>query len=580
MYLEKNSEKKWLIKSESKILGPYTFDQVTDLIRKKQLSLIDEIRDPETRWLYVRENPEFKGIVEEMRKEIDARQESTKTYQSVSKTIDESLLVPEKEENKFTDISFDNKDYSNTQDVDIVKEILNNAAEYQPASRTDKTRVYGVKTDAAVQKKVSLFSGKVVGLTIVAVVLVLGGFFGYGFIQKRNIQKQEEELAINVRKLKYQGLYQKSAEAFARLPVAVQRRILPDLLEMYPLLSKMNLVTREDISSLQEQSLSHTQRASMELVNFLRAFDEKNYVLAQEALVKSTSLDATSAVTRENQALLYLVTGRFIESYNLFKSLFNQEKTGRYLVGMTQAYHAMAPTDRTQFSVELVSMLEKYTTVYYDYKKELLLSQIVLAYEAANDVLFKVSVRQFLNTPCQLAAQFIKPPLVVQNSYLWKDLQWVRQEVKKLLTGDESILFQLHDYLEVSQKSAATEFVANNVAKISNPQNRDQLNLLLFDSQERSKEAVTLEKSSNLDLNSELNHLLIGQNKLKVSPDSDISTQIQLLDSRQQIFYRDWLKLDQLTRKNSEAEIRTFLKDHFITIQNFNPVFEAKSLVN
>ncbi|AGH96187.1 hypothetical protein [Pseudobdellovibrio exovorus] len=579
MYLEKNSEKKWLIKSESKILGPYTFDQVTDLIRKKQLSLIDEIRDPETRWLYVRENPEFKGIVEEMRKEIDARQESTKTYQSVSKTIDESLLVPEKEENKFTDISFDNKDYSNTQDIDIVKEILNNAAEYQPV-RSEKTRVYGVKTDAAVQKKVSVFSGKVIGLTIVAVVLVLGGFFGYGFIQKRNLQKQEEELAINVRKLKYQGLYQKAAEAFARLPVAVQRRILPDLLEMYPLLSKMNLVTREDISYLQEQSLSHTQRASMELVNFLRAFDEKNYSLAQEALVKSTSSDATSLVTRENQALLYLVSGRFTEAYNQFKNLFNQEKSGRYLVGMTQSYHAMAPIDRAQFSAELVSLLEKYTTVYYDYKKELLLSQIVLAHEAANDVLFKVSVRQFLNTPCQLAAQFIKPPLVPQNSYLWKDLQVAREEAKKLLTGDELILFQLHDYLEVSQKSAATEFVANNVAKISNPQNRDQLNLLLFDSQERSKEAVTLEKSSNLDLNSELNHLLIGQNKLKVNADSDISQQIQLLDSRQQIFYRDWLKLDKLIRQNSQADIRAFLKDHFITIQNFNPVFEAKSLVN
>ena len=56
MFLEKNLEKKWIIKSENQILGPYNFDQIVDLIRKGQISLIDEIRDPETRWLYIREN--------------------------------------------------------------------------------------------------------------------------------------------------------------------------------------------------------------------------------------------------------------------------------------------------------------------------------------------------------------------------------------------------------------------------------------------------------------------------------------------------------------------------------------------
>lgn len=579
MYLEKNSEKKWLIKSEGKILGPYTFDQVTDLIRKKQLSLIDEIRDPETRWLYVRENPEFKNIVEEMRKEIDARQESTKTYQSVSKTIDESLMVPENDSNKYTDISFDNKDFSNVQDVDIVKEILNNAAEYPP-NRSEKARVYGIKTDAAVQKKISLFSGKVVAVTAVAMVLVLGGFFGYGYMQKRLIKQQEEELAINVRKLKFQGLYQKAAEAFGGLPNNVQRRILPDLLDIYPILKKTNVVSRDEFSYLQEQSLSHSQRASLEQINFLNALESSNYSLAQEALVKATALDAASMVIKENQALLYLARGQHLDAFNLFKNLFNQERLGRYLLGMTQAYHAMSSVEKSQQSAELSSLLEKYTSVYYDYKKELLLSQILLASELANDVLFKVSVRQFLNTPVQLASQFIKPPLIVPNSYMWKDLQVARQEVQKLLTGDELILFQLHDYLEASQKSAATEFVSNNIAKISNLQNRDQLNLLLFDSQERSKEVIALEKSPNLDLNSELNHLLIGQNKLKHSGDSDISAQIQLLDARQQVFYRDWLRLDKLIRQKSQGEIRAFLKDHFITIQNFNPVYEAKSLVN
>ena len=55
-----STKSKWLIKSNFKILGPYTFEQVEDLILKKQISLIDEIRDMELRWTYVREVSDFK----------------------------------------------------------------------------------------------------------------------------------------------------------------------------------------------------------------------------------------------------------------------------------------------------------------------------------------------------------------------------------------------------------------------------------------------------------------------------------------------------------------------------------------
>ena len=82
--ITEHSDKKWLVKCENKILGPYNFEQVEDLISKKQISLIDEIRDPQTRWLYIRENPEFKNIIQDVRSEIDAKNDATTTQQSVS----------------------------------------------------------------------------------------------------------------------------------------------------------------------------------------------------------------------------------------------------------------------------------------------------------------------------------------------------------------------------------------------------------------------------------------------------------------------------------------------------------------
>jgi hypothetical protein len=576
MYLEKNSEKKWIVKSENTILGPYSFDQIIDLIRKKQISLIDEIRDTETRWLYVRENAEFKSIVEEMRKEIDARQESTKTYQSQSK-IEDPLQKTKTDINQFTDINLE------TKDIDVVKEILSNSFEMTPPppKAVEKARVYGVQTDAVVQEKLGLFSNKLMVSSIVAVVLAVSAFFGYVYIQKRNIQRQEEELALQIKKYRFLGLYQKAIEVFSKLPQSNQKKLLPDLLEIYPLLESAGLVNYDMIKSMKvEFSLNLEQKANIELINYWQSMKQQNYGEAQEYLVKATALQPASLLIKENEALLQLKKGQSSAAFKQFKNIFNEEKNGRYLLGMVQSFWGLSSSEKNVYNHDLLQSLERYTTVYYDYKKELLLAQITLAQELGNDVLYKVSVKQFLNTPCLLSQKFTKPTLLAPNSYLWKDLSEIKNIVLKSLSGDEVMLFQLHDLLEADQLSAATEYLASNVSKMVDPKNKEEMNLLLFNSQSRSKEVVALEKSNRLDLSLELNHLLLAQNKLDLDPNADIKSHLDYLTDRQQIFYEDWLRLEQLIKKNQIPELRLFVKDHFITTQNFLPVFEAKGLVN
>ena len=73
---------KWLIKSDYKILEPYSYEQVEDLIMKKQISLIDEIRDMDLRWSYVREVADFRPLVEAVREEIDKKSDLTQTIQT------------------------------------------------------------------------------------------------------------------------------------------------------------------------------------------------------------------------------------------------------------------------------------------------------------------------------------------------------------------------------------------------------------------------------------------------------------------------------------------------------------------
>lgn len=573
MYLEKNLEKKWLVKSENKILGPYNFDQVVDLIRKKQITLIDEVRDPEVRWLYIRENSEFKNIVEEMRKEIDAKQENTKTYQSVSKSFDDPMLKTKTDINsQFTDINLE------TKDIAIVSEEISAPVETYTESRVEKAKVYGVQTDEAVKTKLNIFSNKIIMATAAAIVLLVSSVGAYVFIQKRNLQKQEEELALQVKKYKYLGLYQKAVDAFTKLPGTSQKKLIPDLLEIFPLLEAAGQVSVEEVKSL--TNLSPEQRSNLELIYFWQSMQQQNYGQAQEFLVKATTLQPGSLLIRENEALLYLKKGQFLNSFNAFKTIFGQEKNGRYLLGMVQSFYGLSNLEKSQFGKDLLSSLDKYTSTYFDFKKELLLAQIALALETNNELLYKISLKQFFNTPCQLSAQFTKPILLAPNTYLWKDLNEIKAIVQKPLFGDDVILFQLHDFLEQGQLSAATEHLANNISRVANFLTREQMNLLLYNSQNRSREAMALAKSNKLDMGSELNHLILAMNQIELDENVSIQTHLQFLSSKQQVFYRDWLVLEQLIKKNSASEIKSFLKEHFITTQNFGPIFVARSLVN
>lgn len=576
MRREQNLENKWLIKSENRILGPYNFEQVIDLIRKKQISIIDEVRDPETRWLYVRENSEFKVIVDEMRSEIDARTEGTKTFQSsASKAVEDTTMQKTRTDvNQFTDINIEAKELA------VTNEVIRNPAA-SPVQKTEKAKVYGVQTDVVIQNKMNIFSNKILVGTVVGVALLLSSFFGYLYVQKRNILKQEEELTLQIKKYKYLGLYQKAVDLFAKLPGPNQKKMVPELLEIFPLLESTGLVALEDVKSLKTDSgLSQDQKANIEIINFLASMHLQNYGQAQEFLVKATALLPTSLLIKENEALLNLKRGQFANSYNLFKSIFLQDKNGRYLLGMVQAFYGLAPAEKAPLKKELLSNLEKYTTVYYDFKKELLLAQISLAHDLDETVLFKVSKSQFFNTPCLLSKQFLKPNLIAQNTYAWTELNEIKTNVQKILSGDELILFQVHDFLEASQLSSATEFVTNNIAKISNPAIREQINLLLYNAQKRTKELLALEKTNQLDMGSELNHLLLAFNKLEKSPTTSVSIHQQFLVSRQQMFYKEWIDLEQLIAKNSVNELKTFVKDHFVTVQNFAPLFVAKNMVN
>jgi hypothetical protein len=218
--------------------------------------------------------------------------------------------------------------------------------------------------------------------------------------------------------------------------------------------------------------------------------------------------------------------------------------------------------------------------IYFDLKKELLLAQMYLSSELNEEAIYSISSEQFFNTPPQLSEYFTKPNLLPAETYKWREVAPLVEFMRNKITGDNAILYQTHNLLELGQLNAATAYVSENMDKVLNPQLKAQLNLLLLNAQGRTKEVVALGQSKNLDPNSVINAFILAQNHLRTDPRSKIYEYLKLLDTKGYNFYKEWLELEQIKAKGSLSELKAYLQNHYLVTDNFAPAFEARNLIN
>lgn len=108
--MEVEVAKIWLIKSSSYILGPYSLEEVIQLLTSKHLSLIDEIRSPESRWTFIREHKMLSHVVQFIRDQETLSKEDTGSTQVIKispppPSIPKSPLVHQGPENQAKDVT-------------------------------------------------------------------------------------------------------------------------------------------------------------------------------------------------------------------------------------------------------------------------------------------------------------------------------------------------------------------------------------------------------------------------------------------------------------------------------------------
>ena len=515
-------EKKWLIKSDNKVVGPYSADQLENLLLQRQIALIDEVRDMHQRWLYIREVPELKEMTEIVRVELDKRSEQTRTFQSTSVSNTSTGTFSQTMTAESTSIDFTN--FSNPAFTDVQVE-----AREIPFNEVEKKKIVDVERKNQQQKHKFVFSadpvvakdiGKAKRLRIYtlifAVLFMIVTTASYSFYKKYSQEKIERALITKVRRLVLIGADTKAIIAYQQLPEVLQHKVLPDILTEFIKLDVEGVINPNKSLQLIKQipNLSLVQKSQIELIEFNKYLQLNKLKEAKGFLVNAMDLDPDSDIVRENSAILSYLESQYKESSAQFLYLFNKLNKGRFLYG-----YALNHFKDPQISdLELLEKIERYFSTRVEYQKELTLVQIVLAIKIGNLAVANTYFSDFLKAPVRLSHKFKTSGLVSDIIYKIDKVIPYFDKAKGQLNLKSVVLAALFLNLEKKDAYAAQKIFDQTQAQLSLT---DKLNsqIAIYSVLNKNSEMIALEKASDPTLLNLASHLslFIAKNELKIS---------------------------------------------------------------
>jgi tetratricopeptide (TPR) repeat protein len=579
------ADRKWMIKSENKILGPYSYDQIEDLLRKKQISLIDEVRDTDTRWMYVRESEPLKMIVDEIRAELASTDDHTKTYQTrtaqVTKTgtKTQELVMAEKtkfEMPSFTNVTVEDAEYTEEAPAAALKRL-------KPAPPVSKTKTvqYVSNADPVVHSKIrerSKLTLMVLISILLGVIVVAGGSH---FYQQQGKKKQEQKAIAQIRKYSLYGLEGKVVEIFGNMSSEVQRQVLPELIPMIPKLDSVGYINgAQTINNLKSNpGVSDQRKALLDIVQFIQSLQDQDLKKARESLIRAKDLDPTSELIKENDAILSYYEGRYDQATKIYSDLYNTVSKGRWLFGW-----AVSELSKLTINTETESMLnheiERYTEKNADYKKELLLINMLLDKRTNREEKFNRDFQNYVAMPLNFRQRFQVPLSVFSGFYSTFTLRSVFEKLKPFLTARDKIIAEVHMKLELGEISAAQALYTSYQSLIEDPADLANLRLQLDYALKDYTAVVTQEKTLNVSKLNIASHyvLLLSKQKLNTQAtsliDDGISTHSNFIRSEKNILGL-WAQL--VTMEPSKRMM--FVQSNSGAGEDFIPFLEIKGSV-
>lgn len=529
------ADRKWMIKSENKVLGPYSYDQIEDLLKKKQISLIDEVRDMDTRWMYIREAEALKAIVDEIREELARVDDHTKTYQTRTTqgltktgTITQEVLAENTkfEMPTFTNVTVEDAEFiEEDQETTQAPATTTAAAPAKPQLVPEKSKAkappqYVSSADPVVHSQIRERSKLtlMVLISILLAVIVIAG--GSQFYQNKEKKKQEQQSIASIRKYSLYGLESKVVEIFGNMSPELQRQILPEIIPMIPKLDSVGYINgSQTISNLKSNPGVNDQRkALLDIVQFIQSVQDQDLKKARESLIRAKDLDPSSELIKENDAILSFYEGKFDNATKTFSELFQTAKKGRWLFGWAVS-ELSKPTSNSEVESLLNHEITMYTDTHIDFKKELLLINMLLDKRTNREERFNNDYKSFTAMPLNFRQKFQIPLSIFSGIYSMFTLRPTFEKLKPFLAATPKMVIETHIKLELGEISAAQTLYSNYNTLIEDPAERANLRLQLDFALKDYSAVIAQEKTLDISKLNTASHyvLLLAKQRSKDS---------------------------------------------------------------
>lgn len=581
------ADRKWMIKSENKVLGPFSYDQIEDLLKKKQVSLIDEVRDMDTRWMYIREAEALKSIVDEIREQLARTDDHTKTYQtrgsqSLTKTgtVTQELQVENTNHQMptFTNVSVEDVDFTEVEPMPAAPN-LNKPAQIQPTKV--KTTQYVSSADPVVHSKLRERSKLIlmVLISILLAVIVIAG--GSQFYQNKEKKKQEQQSIASLRKYSLYGLESKVVAIFGNMSPELQRQVLPEIIPMIPKLDSVGYINgAQTISNLKSNpGVSDQRKALLDIVQFIQAMQDQDLKKARESLIRAKDLDPSSELIKENDAILSYYEGKYDQAAKIFTELFQTAKKGRWLFGI-----AISELSKPAVNPETESLLNHeislYTDTDIDFKKELLLVNMLLDKRLAREEKFNTDYQSFVAMPLNFRQKFQIPLSVFSGIYSMFTMKPIFEKLKPFLPVTPKMVIETHMKIELGEVSAAQTLFSSYNTLIEDPAERANLRLQVDYALKDFSSVIAQEKTIDANKLNSASHyvLMMAKQRSKEANtflvDDNIMKHVNALRTEKNIL-ASWMQL--LTIQEPSKKI-SFVKANSGAGEDFIPFLEVKGM--
>lgn len=413
-----------MVKVNGRIIGPHTKTEIFDLLKNKEIVVLNEVMPPFRRWQYIRDLDEFADIVEELRLlEFGSNEDHTMT-------TSQTVSVTEKLESTF------NEDLTQDVPIGIPGEIVINDIEETPTGpanvRPSKVRSQFRPDFQNVQiERESDRTSRSIWIGAIGLILAVGGYVLFKKIEP--VKKEKTYSAKEYTKMALSHYYAGDYEL--ALPLLHKARDLqPNDEKVNSLIAPLMVFLEPERKSELEGILERLKTSDK--INRERALTleglldikEKNYRSAKRYFSEALGRNPFFWQAFANLGVISFLEGDYLSAKNHFESALSMDvpsKTSRgevYLMRAASEIYLWKENKSKQYLQNARAGLESYINEHNDYKQEAYLLKSFVDYALNDRSQAEKTIDEMVNTDPMLTREHAKDPMVDRSPISWKQL--------------------------------------------------------------------------------------------------------------------------------------------------------------